>query len=73
MPIPEPTQNTEIRVKEKMPLIYKILEKFVPKTSNSAVISTSNIEIDIEYYDVFGNDEEKEFDALDEEENEDLW
>ena len=56
-----------------MPLIYKILEKFVPKTSNSAVISTSNIEIDIEYYDVFGNDEEKEFDALDEEENEDLW
>ena len=56
-----------------MPLIYKILEKFVPKTSNSAVTSTSNIEIDIEYFDVFGNDEEKEFDALDEEENEDLW
>ena len=58
MPIPEPTQNTEIRVKEKMPLIYKILEKFVPKTSNSAVTSTSNIEIDTEYYDVFENDEE---------------
>ena len=58
MPILEPTQNTEIRVKEKMPLIYKILEKFVPKTSNSAVTSTSNIEIDTEYYDVFENDEE---------------
>ena len=58
MSIPEPTQNTEIRVKEKMPLIYKILEKFVPKPSNSAVTSTSNIEIDTEYYDVFENDEE---------------
>ncbi|MCK4885040.1 hypothetical protein KAS24_03115 [Candidatus Bathyarchaeota archaeon] len=70
-PIPEP-QKTVI----KKPLLLKILERLAPKTTHSnATIQTTeeDNEDDLQYYDVYGNDEESEDDAWTEEENEDLW
>ena len=66
----------------KLPLMYRILGKLLPKTK---VTKNPQIEVnqwsedldedreDMEYYDVYGNSEEDELDALDEEEGEDLW
>ena len=72
-PIRAPTTNTENRVKTKMPFLYKILKRLVPKTSHSLDPKASNIETNPEYYSAYGDTEEDEFDTLDEEEGEDLW
>jgi hypothetical protein len=72
-PIGAPTANPENRVKPKMPFVYKFLKRLIPKTSHSLDPKPSNLEINPEYYNVYGNTEEDELDALDEEEGEDLW
>ena len=70
-----PTQNPENKVKPKMPLLYKFFNKLglIPKTSHSLEPEPSNLETNPEFYDVYGDTEEDELDALDEEEGEDLW
>ncbi len=60
----------------KKPLLLRILDHFSTKLVTPTITTTikrTEDENDLQYYNVYGNTEEDELDALDEEEGEDLW